>query len=493
MHISSSVSPNPSSTTTAYFNNADIIAPLEINISSSNQSSLQQQVYDVLQEIFPSFLAKIPQPHDLKIQPLTGGLSNHLFTVRSQNGCSTNYHQATSTSCRDDECPAPLPPTILLVRIHDSSDSDNEDPHVNTESGAHKSHYSTVDREYENRISAVLSSLKLAPLFYGRFQNGRLEEFYEDVRPLSHTEMGISYDNDGGTGNGTGSEYTHTPTYPYTVPIAQQLGKLHRVQLDESLSKCNGDHCYTWEIYGRIEDWIQVSNDLHGSSIHSQERMILEEIQGEWKWLSREIGPENGGLVGTEQEGEGNDIDSKEYIQRRAIRYCRDVVFTHMDCQSLNILTPVTPTAVGSTTSKNDRANKEIRLIDFEYAGMNPRAVDLGNTFAEFCDMNNLKPDYEREYPSEMCQNVFLLNYICASDDVLAEEIDEMTADGKELFLSIMRDVIGKHSLLSHLGWACWALIMSKTSTIEFEYVAYAKIRMDGYRFFKSRHWPVYK
>jgi len=151
----------------------------------------------------------------------------------------------------------------------------------------------------------------------------------------------------------------------------------------------------------------------------------------------------------------------------------------------------VTPTAVGSTSTSNDRANQEIRLIDFEYAGMNPRAADIGNTFAEFCGMNNLIPDYEKEYPSEMCQNVFLMNYIRANDDSLAGEIDEMTTDGRDLFLSIMRDDIGKHSLISHLGWACWALIQCKTSTIEFEYVAYAKIRMEGYRFFKSRHWPV--
>jgi len=82
------------------------------------------------------------------------------------------------------------------------------------------------------------------------------------------------------------------------------------------------------------------------------------------------------------------------------------------------------------------------------------------------------------------------LNYLRVNGDAMSEEFHIMSAESRELFLAKMRDETGKHSLISHLGWACWALIQCKTSTIQFDYVGYAKIRMDGYRLFKARHWP---
>lgn len=460
---------SPCTSKVSYLNNADSIAPLQINISV-NSSSLQEQVYNVLEEIIPSFLAEQSRPCDLNVQPLTGGLSNHLFTVRCDHeyGFAVHVDANKIKSTRDEYDLSPS--STILIRIHDSGVK-IEDRNGNVSSDSLNHQYSIVDREHENKISAALSSQYLAPTFYGRFQNGRLEEFYENIRTLSHTEMG-----DAG----------------FTVEIARQLGRLHRVYLDESLNKTNIEDCCFGEVWGRVDEWIDAINDLYHSGLQNQERLMFKEIQEEWQWLQREIGPSRTDQSVTKlKEGEA-EIPGGGCIQRRAVQYCRDIVFTHMDCQSLNILTSVTPTPSSprSNGKYGTQPKQEIRLIDFEYAGMNPRAADIGNTFAEFSNMNNLIPDYGKEYPSESCQNIFLTNYIRANGDVMSKEFLSMTAANRELFLSKMREEIGKHSLISHLGWACWSLIQCKTSTIAFDYVEYAKIRMDGYHFFKARHWP---
>ena len=59
----------------------------------------------------------------------------------------------------------------------------------------------------------------------------------------------------------------------------------------------------------------------------------------------------------------------------------------------------------------NELTSSAHRLIDFEYAGFNPRALDIANTWLEHCDMNNLKPNYEKEFPSLEQQRFYLTRY----------------------------------------------------------------------------------
>jgi len=135
-----------------------------------------------------------------------------------------------------------------------------------------------------------------------------------------------------------------------------------------------------------------------------------------------------------------------------------------------------------------------VRLIDFEYAGLNSRAADLANTFCEHCDMNNLKPDYEVQYPTVQEQDAFLIAYLWEIQPDLAlflgSSSSESSSRWKE-FLDAMRSEIGKYTLLSHLGWAIWAIAQHYVSTIEYDYVAYAKVRIDGYELFKKKYWSL--
>jgi ethanolamine kinase len=136
-----------------------------------------------------------------------------------------------------------------------------------------------------------------------------------------------------------------------------------------------------------------------------------------------------------------------------------------MDAQSLNFL-----------KSSNDF--DDLKLIDFEYSGMHPRAADIANTFCEYCDMNNLKGRWEEEYPTEAQQEEFL-------DAYLARCEVEMDAASRQQF----QHEVNKHALVSHLGWATWSVLQHSLSDIDFDYLAYARHRMDGYRYFKKKYW----
>ncbi|GFH48213.1 hypothetical protein CTEN210_04689 [Chaetoceros tenuissimus] len=444
MTKSGSFSSCPAMEKSPYLNNSELIAPLSIRMCKNpNSDDLNHQVYSVLKEIIPAFLEQyqIEMSSQLNVQTLSGGLSNHLLTVRPGK-----VEEDPIELKKSDDNAAP---NTILIRIHDA-DGDEK-------SGEEE--FSLVDRAQENKVSAMLSKYDLAPAFYGRFLNGRLEEFYEDIRPLSHSEMGCY--------TCTGNENDITREWDgkyngFTIELAKKLSKLHQLDLENNEDQKLG------EIWLRIDEWIKMARQLNANDDDNNDKAIeqmLDLLEREWSWLRAEIGPEK-------------KVVLDDSCQSDAIRYSRDIVFAHMDCQSLNILTPK------SRCEKSD----EIAIIDYEYAGYNPRAADIGNSFAEFCDMNNLIPDYENEYPSDSCQNIFLSTYIRSNDSDLAKKLDDSQEWGQ--FLHVMRDEVGKHSLLSHLGWACWSLIQLKTSSIDFDYLRYAQIRVDGYLLFKAKHWP---
>jgi thiamine kinase-like enzyme len=238
--------------------------------------------------------------------------------------------------------------------------------------------------------------------------NGRVEEFYENCRTLSCHEM-----ND------------------YAPEIARLMANLHTKTVPDDILR-RTQHGDIWD---RVYLWLNMVKD----------EPLAAELKQEWIWLQSVL---------MEKQETNSRVDS----------FCREIVLTHMDMQSLNLLKP-TPTG-------------PLKLIDFEYAALNPRAADISNTWCEHCDMNNLRANYETEYPSELVQTTFLQSYL----DALNVEYDEV-------FLDQMRLRIGQYTLISHLEWAVWALVQRTLSNIEFDYLAYAKHRMEGYDTFKKRYW----
>lgn len=142
------------------------------------------------------------------------------------------------------------------------------------------------------------------------------------------------------------------------------------------------------------------------------------------------------------------------------------IVFCHNDLQGGNILlaekaTPTTP---------------RMTIIDWEYGHYNYRGFDLGNHFNEWMFDYSMtgQPGFEwtaANYPSKEMQYQFFRSYLRASGK---EEITN--AD----LMSIYKET-NTLALHSHFTWGVWAMVQAQTSSIDFDYTAYALTRFESY------------
>lgn len=107
-----------------------------------------------------------------------------------------------------------------------------------------------------------------------------------------------------------------------------------------------------------------------------------------------------------------------------------------------------------------------ISFIDFEYTHLNYYLFDIANHFVEYAGVDdadfNLYPnrDEQKRWLKFYFQTRQIENQLV--DDDLCHRIDQFSA-------------------LSHLMWGLWALVQSHISLLDFDYVQYAKLRLDCY------------
>ncbi|CAB9498681.1 Choline kinase alpha [Seminavis robusta] len=409
-----------------YHDNSSDVLPLRVTASDPDWK-------DQIKRVATSICPFMKSYSDLKITPLGGGLSNELFVVQGESNTTDN-----STTLEQQ-----VESKSVLVRIHPSNNTNNL-PGI-------------VDRDMENSISAWLSSQQVGPMYYGRFQNGRVEEFYPQHETLSWDDM----------------------SRVGPSRIAPIMAHFHSLDVPATvLSRSNSDD-YRGDIFLRVREWIQMAEALCCSGDHTSATTttnpkalaMLKQLQEDWKWLEENI--------------HQNNTDESNPAQQAAQQLMRQIVFTHMDMQSLNLLRDTTVQEPDST----------IKVIDFEYAGFNPRAMDMANTFCEHCDMNNIQADYATQYPSEEVQNAFLQRYLeqaanCGDDAVVQQALAHVQ---DESFLQTARLEIGRYTLVSHISWAVWSVVQSFMSDIDFDYIHYASHRRDGYEFMKQKCFEVLK
>ncbi|XP_052592931.1 ethanolamine kinase 2 isoform X2 [Peromyscus californicus insignis] len=130
------------------------------------------------------------------------------------------------------------------------------------------------------------------------------------------------------------------------------------------------------------------------------------------------------------------------------------VVFCHNDLLCKNII--------------YDSIKGHVRFIDYEYAGYNYQAFDIGNHFNEFAGVNEV--DYCR-YPDREIQLQWLHYYLEAQKGAAPtpREVERLYAQ------------VNKFALASHFFWGLWALIQNQYSTISFDFLRYAVIRFSQY------------
>lgn len=109
--------------------------------------------------------------------------------------------------------------------------------------------------------------------------------------------------------------------------------------------------------------------------------------------------------------------------------------------------------------------SNELVVIDFEYAGYNPRGFDIVNHFCEWMyDYHSSNPAtmHLHQYPTTQEQISFLS---CYTDDVdsLLKEVQDW-------------------KMACHLFWALWGLIQASQSEIDFDYFYYSMQRITAFR-----------
>ncbi len=158
----------------------------------------------------------------LDITQLGGGLTNVLYLVTGTDSTSLSDSDDASTDSANSESEV-----HCLVRVNGPPEADL-----------------CVDRDAENKVSAYLSARGLAPTYFGRFMNGRVEEFYKDAVPLSPQILR------------PGAEQLAKPEeeLSYATNIASALAAFHRLERPEGIFE---KEVAVWR---KTENWFQISD-----------------------------------------------------------------------------------------------------------------------------------------------------------------------------------------------------------------------------------------
>lgn len=144
-------------------------------------------------------------------------------------------------------------------------------------------------------------------------------------------------------------------------------------------------------------------------------------------------------------------------------------MFAHCDLLSGNIILQ------NNTVAAKAPGVETVSFIDYEYASPSPAAFDIANHFAEWggfdCDFSVLPTrSQRRDFIREYIRSYFLHSR-------LQQTPQEEEAAAIRLFeeVDIFRGIPGFY-------WGIWALIQSTISQIDFDYSAYAEIRLGEHR-----------
>ncbi|GAB5583635.1 ethanolamine kinase 2 [Prionailurus iriomotensis] len=217
-------------------------------------------------------------------------------------------------------------------------------------------------------------------------------------------------------GMALGPEHIREPRLFRAGLIALEMAKIHTIHANGSLPKPT--------LWHKMHNYFTlVKNEINPSL--SADVPKVEVLERELAWLKEHL----------------SQLDSP-------------VVFCHNDLLCKNII--------------YDSTKGHVRFIDYEYAGYNYQAFDIGNHFNEFAGVNEV--DYCR-YPGRDTQLQWLSYYLQAQKGmaVTPREVERLYVQ------------VNKFALASHFFWALWALIQNQFSTIDFDFLRYAVIRFHQY------------
>ncbi|OLL23305.1 putative choline kinase [Neolecta irregularis DAH-3] len=315
--------------------------------------------------------------------------------------------------------------------------------------GPHVSHL--IDRRLELQTIQKLSSHHIGPRLLGTFSNGRFEQWLESSA-LTREEI----------------------RDPITSRcIARRMRKLHETII---LSQAEKQSILVWEYWDK---WVIIARQV----IQRRQKKKCRKVPGldepafiDANWALFEKGVQS----------------YREWLLALPRDYLDDVVFAHNDTQYGNILRLKVP---------SDRhlkpSHRELVVIDFEYAGPNPRAFDLANHFCEWMANyhDTVAPHIldPASYPKPDDISRFLNEYLehgrMLSGMHLNVESQQKLNDDTEI--KRLADQVLAWRPASHLLWVAWGAVQAMEDADDsgdweniadtpdfFNYLGYAEDRM---------------
>jgi thiamine kinase-like enzyme len=298
-----------------------------------------------------------------KVRPVHGGMTNKLFHLSglvwneeqpgNKDTTATTTTATATTTLQEEPSVRILPnqrimPDSVLVRVF----------------GAH----GMIDRDVETSTYAALAHQGIALKYYGRFGNGRLEEWCDDMSHLEVTSLGDAEISQG---------------------IAQNLAQLHSQFVVPPHLKEHHDPSQPPTLWTQLQSWLDQALTCHFQKDQDTQRangLELSNLTNECQWL-----------------------------RDRVVSSDATVGFCHNDLLAGNVLW--------------SSSTKTIQFIDFEYGGINYLSYDIANHFNEFAGgtSGDATPDYSL-FPSPELQRVFVTEYLTTFHGTppSADQVDQL-------------------------------------------------------------------
>jgi len=355
--------------------------------------------------------------------------------------------------------------------------------------------------------SSSSSSSCLAPPYYGRFANGRVEGWMTGMRPLRVEELRLPYVLQA-MPLAVAQLHNHTELQAQISQILNESS--HSDDHDNDSSVNEAAQPGLWK---QMDAWMeQALSYEHFQTPHDTQRAqtLLYHHGENLESTSVLQQQENGTIPPTPSSmPTGNGHTSRllsqqlEWLKREVVPNDAVTVFCHNDLLAANILyqdddhnDDDDQRGEGDGTTNNHSSSK-IQLIDFEYGGMNYAAFDLANHFNEFAGGTDTSvPNYDW-LPTQEQQYQFLQKYIMESQRCQGRRrengsngLGDGTADLSQQVEKLYHHVQA-FMLINHIYWALWAINQAAMEgSRTFDYLSYAKNRMEQYRIDQqARRW----
>lgn len=287
-----------------------------LSLDPANYDSIKHVVADIFQ---------IPNYDRFHVAPVSGGNTNLLFCV---------------SKIRCKEQTKPSIPDSVLVRVFGAP--------------------GLIDRDIETSTYAALAKQGIAPKYYGRFANGRLEEWLEGMKTLVETDMAIP---------------------DIFLEAARSFARMHSNFVIPNYLQKYHDPAKPPTLRTQLHDWLDQalyhSNFQNDKDTQRAQALELPKLTAELDWLKQSVIPK----------------DAK-------------VGFCHNDVLASNMLWA--------------ESTKTLHFIDFEYGGINYLSYDIANHFNEFAGGTskeyNATPKYT-DFPSPELQRTFVTEYLTTFHD----------------------------------------------------------------------------